>query len=254
MTPSIRTLIVDDEPLIRRGLRDRLQEISGVEIAGECANGAEAIERIFSGKIDLVLLDVQMPDIDGLEVVRQVGPERMPVVIFVTAYDEYAVRAFELNALDYLLKPFDEERLRQSIARAKEKLNSRDQEKLVVQLQTLMQARTASATPKRLTVKNGEAYEFVEIDTVDWAESANNYVQLHCGTKNYLMSETLSNLEMRLSPHGFLRVHRRHLVNPRRIVAVHRMLGGTFMLQLRNGVRVGTGRQYKDTVRQLLNV
>jgi two-component system LytT family response regulator len=164
------------------------------------------------------------------------------------------VRAFELNALDYLLKPFDESRLRQSVARAREKLDTRDQEKLVAQLQTLIQTRAAGATPKRLTVKNGEAYEFVEIDTVDWAESANNYVQLHCGTKNYLMSETLNNLEKRLGPHGFVRVHRRHLVNPRRIVAVHRMLGGTFMLQLRNGVRIGTGRQYKDTVRQLLNV
>lgn len=254
MTPSIRTLIVDDEPLIRQGLRDRLQEIDGIEMVGECTHGAEAVERILSHKIDLVLLDVQMPDIDGLEVVRQVGPERMPLVIFVTAYDEYAVRAFELNALDYLLKPFDEARLRQSVARAREKLDTRDQEKLVAQLQTLIQTRAAGATPKRLTVKNGEAYEFVEIDTVDWAESANNYVQLHCGTKNYLMSETLNNLEKRLGPHGFVRVHRRHLVNPRRIVAVHRMLGGTFMLQLRNGVRIGTGRQYKDTVRQLLNV
>lgn len=131
--------------------------------------------------------------------------------------------------------------------------NIRDQEKLVEQLQTPIHARS-STTQKRLTVKNGEAYEFVEIDTVDWAESANNYVQLHCGTKNYLMGETLNNLEKRLSPHGFVRVHRRHLVNPRRIVAVHRMLGGTFILQLRNGVRIGTGRQYKDTVRQLLNV
>ena len=253
MTPSIRTLIVDDEPLIRRDLRDRLQEIEGIEIVGECTNGAEAVERILSEKIDLVLLDVQMPDIDGLEVIRQVGPERMPLVVFVTAYDEYAVRAFELNALDYLLKPFDEERLRQSIARTREKLNTRDQERLVEQLQTLIQARSGT-TPKRLTVKNGEAYEFVDIDAVDWAESANNYVQLHCGTKNYLMGETLNNLEKRLSPHGFVRVHRRHLVNPRRVVAVHRMLGGTFMLQLRNGVRIGTGRQYKDTVRQLLNV
>jgi two-component system LytT family response regulator len=249
---QIRTLIVDDEPLIRRGLRDRLAEIDGIEIVGECANGTEAVERILSEQIDLVLLDVQMPDIDGLEVVRQVGPERMPLVIFVTAYDEYAVRAFELNALDYLLKPFDEERLRQSIARAAEKLKEQDQRALIERLQTLLTPRTASLQ-KRLTVKNDEAYEFVDIDSIDWAESANNYVQLHCGTKNYLMSETLNNLEKRLNPHGFVRVHRRHLVNARRIVAVHPMLSGTFVLQLRNGVRIGTGRQYKDTVRDLLN-
>jgi len=248
----IRALIVDDEPLIRRGLRDRLSAIDGIELVGECANGTEAIERILSDKFDLVLLDVQMPDIDGLEVIRQVGPERMPLVIFVTAYDEYAVRAFELNALDYLLKPFDEDRLRQSIARASEKLKEQDQRALIERLQTLISSRAAQ--PKRLTVKNDEAYEFVDYDSIDWVESANNYVQLHCGTKNYLMSETLNNLEKRLSPHGFLRVHRRHLVNARRVVAVHPMLGGTFVLQLRNGTRIGTGRQYKDTIRDLLNI
>jgi two-component system, LytTR family, response regulator len=248
----VRTLIVDDESLIRRGLRDRLGEIDGIEVVAECENGAEAVERILSEEIDLVLLDVQMPDIDGLEVVRQVGPERMPLVIFVTAYDEYALRAFELNAVDYLLKPFDEERLRQSIARASEKLNQQDQKALIERLQTLISTRTAH--PKRLTVKNDETYEFVDIDSIDWAESANNYVQLHCGTKNYLMSETLNNLEKRLSPHGFVRVHRCHLVNTRRIVAVHPMLSGTFVLQLRNGVRIGTGRQYKDTIRDLLNI
>ena len=248
----IRTLIVDDEPLIRRGLHDRLSEIEGIEIVGECTNGTEAIESIRSEKLDLILLDVQMPDIDGLEVVRQVGPEHMPLVIFVTAYDEYAVRAFELNALDYLLKPFDEERLRQGISRAREKLKQQDQGALVEQLQTLLNSRTNSQR-KRLTIKNDETYEFVDIESIDWAESANNYVQLHCGTKNYLMSETLNNLEKRLSPYGFLRVHRRHLVNTRRIAAVHPMMGGTFMLQLRNGTRIGTGRQYKDTIRDLIH-
>src|SRR5205814_8222331 len=165
----IRALIVDDEPLIRRGLRDRLSAIDGIELVGECANGTEAIERILSDKFDLVLLDVQMPDIDGLEVIRQVGPERMPLVIFVTAYDEYAVRAFELNALDYLLKPFDEDRLRQSIARASEKLKEQDQRALIERLQTLISSRAAQ--PKRLTVKNDEAYEFVDIDSIDWVES-----------------------------------------------------------------------------------
>src|SRR5262249_34376644 len=200
-----------------------------LEIIGECINGAEAIEHILSEKPDLVLLDVQMPDIDGLEVVRQVGPEHMPLVIFVTAYDEYAVRAFELNALDYLLKPFDEERLRQSVTRVREKLKEQDQKALVEQLQRLLSSRISSQ-PRRLTVKNDETYEFVDIDSIDWAESANNYVQLHCGTKNYLMSETLSNLEKRLSPHGFVRAHRCHLVNARRIVAVHPMLSGTFVL------------------------
>jgi two-component system LytT family response regulator len=247
----IRTLIVDDEPLIRTGIRSGLASISGVGIVGECENGAQAVQAILSERPDLVLLDVRMPDCTGLDVVRQVGVERMPMVVFVTAYDEYAIKAFEINAVDYLLKPFDEERLRNSIDRARQRLAARSQAVLTQQLQALIAARDQK-WPQRLVVKNGERYEFVAVDLIDWIESANNYVELHCGPKAYLFGETLSSLETRLDPDRFLRIHRCRIVNLSRIVAVHPMLNGAYQVQLRDGVRLGTGRQYRQAMQRLL--
>jgi two-component system, LytTR family, response regulator len=247
---KLKVLIVDDEPLIRRGIRTGLEDIVDLEVVGECGNGAEAIAAIQSNSIDLVLLDVQLPDCLGIDVVEQVGPERMPLVIFVTAYDEYAVKAFQLRALDYVLKPFDEERLQESITRARERLATGDQSALVQQLHSLVNSRKTK--PARLVIKNNEAFEFVDVAHIDWAESANNYVQLHCGTKTYLMSSTLSKLEETLSPHGFVRVHRCYLVNTACITTVHTMIHGTYVVQLHNGVRISTGRQYKDAIRSLV--
>src|SRR5580765_6848363 len=188
---KLRVLIADDEPLIRRGIRDGLQGLDGLEIAGECGNGLEAVQMILTAAPDLVLLDVQMPKCSGIEVVRQVGPERMPLVIFVTAYDEYALKAFELNAVDYLLKPFDEIRLRHAIERARQRLAVKNQATISSQLQKLLDA-SAPGWQERFVIRNGDRYEFVRGDAVDWAGSANNYVQLHCGRKPHLMSETLN--------------------------------------------------------------
>jgi two-component system, LytTR family, response regulator len=247
---KLRTLIVDDEPLIRSGIRTGLEKLDAVEIVGECGNGTEAIAAIHSKSPDLVLLDVQLPDCLGIDVVERIGPERMPLVIFVTAYDEYAVKAFQLRALDYLLKPFDEERLHESIHRAQERFETGDPSLLVQQLQSLVEARKTK--PARLVIKNNEAFDFVDVAHIDWAESANNYVQLHCGNKTYLMSSTLNKLEETLSPHGFLRVHRCYLINSARIATVHTMIHGTYVVQLHNGVRISTGRQYKDAIRTLV--
>ncbi|PYT78057.1 MAG: DNA-binding response regulator [Acidobacteria bacterium] len=248
---ALRLLIVDDEPLIRRGIRKGLANLEGVEIVGDCANGAEAIQTILSAELDLVLLDVQMPDCDGLEVIRQVGAERMPLVIFATAHDEYAVSAFEMNAVDYLLKPFDEARLRAAIARARERHAAKNREAVTQQLESLLRSATKAA-PERFVIRNGQRYEFVPADTVDWVESANNYVQLHCGPKTHLMSETLTRLEKRLDPAKFLRVHRGRIVNVSRILAVHSLMNGVFELELRNGLRITTGRQFRDAVQSLL--
>ncbi len=203
---TLRLLIVDDEALIRRGIRKALASLQTIEVCGECENGTDAIQAILETRPDLVLLDVQMPDCNGLEVVRQIGAERMPMVVFVTAYDEYAVRAFELNAVDYLLKPFDEERLKDAIGRAQQRLDARNNEKLTQQLQTLLDT-NAMTWPERFVVRNRDRYEFVAVDSVDWVESANNYVELHCGAKSHLMSDTLSRLEKRLDPRKFVRVH-----------------------------------------------
>jgi two-component system LytT family response regulator len=250
---NIRALIVDDEPLIRRGLKRALGKIEGLEIAGECGSGAQAVAVIRSSEIDVVFLDVQMPDGTGLDVVEQVGPDRMPVVVFVTAHDEYAVKAFELHAVDYLLKPFDDERLKRSVERARARLASLAQSDLVERLTSLLGAGTSPPAPARLVVKGDEKYEFVDVESIDWAESANNYVQLHCGPRTRLLNETLSRIEQRLAPHGFLRVHRCYLVNASRISAVHPMINGTYALELPGGIRVGTGRRYKDVIRTLVN-
>jgi len=248
---SLRVLIVDDEPLIRSGIRTSLSAINGIEISGECESGSQAIDAILSRRPDLVLLDVQMNDCTGLDVVRQVGPEQMPPVIFVTAYDEYAVKAFELNAVDYLLKPFDEERLRHSIQRARERIAEQKQTSLAEQLQALLDFRKQK-WPERVVVRSGERFEFVPVETIDWIESADNYVQLHCKAKEYLLGETLTNLETRLDPNRFVRVHRRRIVRISRVVAVHPMLGGTYELELQSGVRLTSGRQYKETIQALI--
>ncbi len=249
---SLRVLIVDDEPLIRLGLRSGLARIGDIEIAGECEDGEQAVEAILSARPNVVLLDVQMPGRTGLDVVREVGPERMPLVIFVTAYDEYAVTAFEMNAVDYLLKPFDEERLRRAIERARERLEGRDRAGLVQQLRALIDAKPRPWA-RRLVVKNGDRYDLVAVDSIDWIESANNYVQLHCGDRTHLMGETLSNIEKQLDPEKFARVHRCRIVNVTRVAAVHPMLHGAWELELRQGARIGTGRQYRDAVQRLLS-
>lgn len=249
----LRVLIVDDEPLIRGGIRQVLAGMPHVEIVAECGSGTEAMQLLSSRPVDLVLLDVQMPDCTGLDVVERIGPDRMPAVIFVTAYDEYAVRAFELNAVDYLLKPFDDLRLRASVERAGQRIAERHQSDLAAQLQALLDAR-ARKWPERIVVKDGERFDFVPVESIDWVESANNYVQLHCGARQHLLNESLTSLEARLNPARFLRIHRGRIVNLSRIETVHPLLGGTYALGLRGGTRLTTGRQYKDQIQSLLRL
>lgn len=247
---NLRLLIVDDEPLIRLGVRNGLAGLAGIEVVGECGSGEQAIQAILSQQIDLVLLDVQMPDCTGLDVVRQIGPQRMPMVIFVTAYDEYAVKAFEMNAVDYLLKPFDDERLRASIERARERHATRNQSALTQQLQTLLDTRREWSD--RFVVRNTDRYEFVAVESIEWIESADNYVQLHCGTKMHLLGETLTGVQEKLDPRKFQRIHRCRIVNVSRITAIHPMVNGTYSVELRNGTRLTTGRQYKDAIQGLI--
>lgn len=248
---KLRLLVVDDEPLIRRGIRKALSDLEDIEIAAECGCGTEAVEAIWSHRPDLVLLDVQMPDFSGLEVVRRIGTKNMPLTVFITAYDEYAVQAFELNAVDYLLKPFDQERFRESLERARQRIALQSQAAFAEKLEALLESKARRAA-ERLVVRNGDRYDFVPVDSIDWIESANNYVELHCGAKQYLLGETLTNLENRLDAERFLRIHRCRIVNTSRIVAVHPLLSGSYEMELRNGVRLTTGRQYKDAVQQMI--
>jgi len=248
---KLRLLIVDDEPLIRSGLRSELAKFAEVEVVGECEDGRGAITQIAALRPDVVLLDVQMADCTGLDVVRAIPADTMPMVIFITAYDEYAVKAFELNAVDYLLKPFDDQRLRKSIERACERRKDKSQEALTHQIQALLDT-TGHRWTERFVVRDGERFEFVAVESLDWVESANNYVQLHCGAKTHLMLETLSRLEQKLDPHKFVRVHRGRIVNVSRIRAAHVMLNGVYELELHGGLRLSTGRQFKDAVQSLL--
>jgi two-component system LytT family response regulator len=247
----LRLLIADDEPLIRAGMREIASRMPDVRVVGECESGAETIESLRAGGVDLVLLDVRMPDLSGLDVVCQVGPESMPMVIFVTAYDEYAVRAFELNAVDYLLKPFDEERLIAGIEKARERLLGTNHAVLIERLHALLDQRERKWT-ERLAVRNKDGFEMVLVDAIDWIESADNYVQVHCGDKAHLLSETMTGLEAKLDPARFLRVHRRRIVNIGRIAAIHTMLNGAYEIQLRHGLRLTTGRQYRDVILRLI--
>jgi len=243
----LRLLIVDDEPLVRDEIRHGLSALKEIEIADECASGKEAIAAILFQKPDLVLLDVQMHDCTGLEVVEKIGPHNMPPVIFVTAYDEYAVKAFELNAVDYLLKPFDDIRLQHSIERASERIAQQKHGLLVERLQALLETRK-DKWPERIVVRDGERFDLVPVDSIEWIESANNYVQLHCGAKSYLLSESLMHLEERLDPARFIRIHRGRIINAARVLGVRARPSSTYEVELRSGMRLTTGRQYKDAV------
>ena len=247
----LRLLIVDDEPLIRQGIRRALTGMEGLEFAGECDSGSQAIDAILSHPPDLVLLDVQMPDCTGLDVIRKIGPQNMPPVVFITAYDEYAVTAFELNAVDYLLKPFDDERLHAAVSRARQRISGNYHETLLQQLRALIETKE-QRSPDRFVVREGDRLEFVPVDAVDWIESANNYVVLHCGSKHHVLAGTLTNLDKTLNPKKFLRIHRCRIVNISRVAGARPFLSGTYQLELQNGTRLGTGRQYKDAIRQLI--
>lgn len=246
---TLRLLIVDDEALIRAGIRHDLSDMEGVSVAGECGSVAEAVEAIRRGHFDLVLLDVQMPDGTGFDVIRTVEPELMPAVVFVTAYDNYAIQAFEVNAVDYLLKPFDDLRLREAIERVRGRL-SRPAD-LRRHLEALLEAR-GEQWPRRLVVRTADRFDFVPVETIDWIESANNYTILHCRAKDYLHGENLTALGRLLDPGKFVRVHRSHMVNTERIVGVNAIAGGVYELELKGGAMVGTGRQYSGRIRKLI--
>jgi len=248
---NLRLLIVDDEPVIRLGIRSGIAKIGGIEIVGECETGAQAIESILSGRPDVVFLDMRLPDSTGLDVVEHVGPQHMPLVVFVTAYDAYAVQAFELNAVDYLLKPFDQKRLQKTVERVRERWAARGHAKIAGQVRALLEQRPSTRS-RRIVVRNGGRYEFVPVETIDWIESANNYVQLHCGGKTHLLSETLGGLEQKLAPETFLRIHRCRIVNISRITAIQPAFDETYEVELRGGVRLTSGRQFKKAVQELI--
>ena len=252
MTGPIRALIVDDEPLARAHLRNLLAADPEVVVSGECGNGGDAVDVIARETPDLVFLDIQMPELDGFEVIERVGPDRMPVVVFVTAYDEYALKAFEAHALDYVMKPVNRARFHDAVARAKHRVRTERGGDLREPLAQLMDYLGGQKYLDRLAIRSDGRIVFLKTEYIDWIEAADDHVKLHVGTKTYLHRDTLGRLEQRLSPAAFLRIHRSTIVNIERIRELQPWFQGDYVLILADGTRLTSGRSYRDRVRQLV--
>jgi len=255
---KIRALIVDDEPLAREGILMRLKQAPDVEVIGECGNGREAVTVIRREVPDLVFLDIQMPRLDGFGVVEAVGVKHMPHVIFVTAYDEHALRAFEVSALDYLLKPIDGKRFFEALERARDRIHGKNLEAISAQLHKMMAALQAERKYlERLSIKStgksGGRITFLGVDEIDWIGAADNYVQVHAGRESHLLHATMSSLENRLDPNKFLRIHRSTIVNVERIKELHPMFHGEYQVVLKDGTQLTSGRGYRGNLQRLLN-
>jgi two-component system LytT family response regulator len=244
---KIRVLVADDEPLARERLRTLLSGEDWLELVAECHDGMQAIEAIPRLQPDLVFLDVQMPGATGFDVISRVGPARMPLVVFVTAFDRYALRAFDVHALDYLLKPFDRERFQQAIARARQQLERRSSGDFERRLLELVQdLKPATNRMERFVIKAGGRVFFVRADEIDWIEAAGNYVKLHVGTDAHLFRETMNALEAQLDPDVFFRIHRSHIVNIERVKELQPWFNGEYVVFLRSGTRLTLSRGYRE--------
>lgn len=250
----IRVLIVDDEPLAREGILMRLKPETDIEVIGECRNGREAVSSILRDAPDLVFLDIQMPRMDGFAVVEAIGSKRMPHVIFVTAYDEHALRAFEVHALDYLLKPIDGARFHLALERARDRIRGKNLTAIAEQLQQMMAALKGEKDYiERLSIKTAGRISFLNVDEIDWIEAADNYVQVHAGSATHLLLATMTSLENRLNPQQFLRIHRSVIVNLKRIKELHPMFHGEYRVILQDSTQLTSGRSYSKNLQKFLN-
>ncbi|MBI1851280.1 MAG: response regulator transcription factor [Planctomycetes bacterium] len=248
----LNVLIADDEPLAREGLRMLLSKDPDVSAIHEAKNGREAVTAIRERRPDLVFLDVQMPETDGFAVVREVGVSRMPATVFVTAHDRYAISAFEINAIDYLLKPVTEARFAQALERAKARLGSKETGDASRQILSLLET---LASPQRflerLAVRSAGKTVFVDVKDVDWIAAAENYVELHCGKASHLLHVAMNTLEKSLDPEMFLRVHRSTIVNVKRIQSLQPAAHGEYVITLRTGAELQSGRTYHEKLKVL---
>jgi len=258
---KIRTLVVDDEPLARRNLRVLLDEDADVEVVGEARSGAEALSAIREHAPDLVFLDIQMPEMDGFGVLENIEAERMPVIVFVTAFDRYALRAFEFHALDYLLKPFDDARFEKALRQAKQQVEQRDIKDLSHRLIALLAGRDAkpaeqpvasSAYLTRLLIKSSGRVSFLKTDDVDWIGAEDYYVKLHVGRKNHLLRETMNDMEAKLDPAKFVRVHRSSIVNVDRIRELQQHVNGEYLVVLQDGTELKLSRSRREQLQNML--
>ena len=249
----IRVLIVDDEPLARERINDLLRSDPQIDIVGQCSNGAEAISAVRKLAPDLLLLDIEMPEKDGFAVLESIPPDQMPAVIFVTAYDQYAVRAFEVYALDYLLKPFDRERFERALGRAKAQvLGEKNGDVSLRILAALDEIKTRHVYLERLVIKTNGHVFFLKTDEIDWIEAEGNYVRLHTSKESYLLRDTISALEAQLDPKKFLRVHRSAIVNIDRVQEMQPWFHGEYRIILKGGAQLTLSRSYREKLHELL--
>lgn len=248
----IKTLIVDDEPLARERVKRFLRDEHDIEIIGECSNGKEAIVSIKEKKPDLVFLDIQMPEKNGFDVIRSLGTKNLPTVVFVTAYDQYALQAFDVHAQDYLLKPFTRERIHRAVGRAREQIERRRgggmDERLLALLSDLKHEKKYL---ERLVVKTTGRVFFLKSDEIDWIEAAGNYVKLHSGRESHMIRETMNGIEAKLDPDKFLRIHRSTVVHIDRIKELHPMFSGDYAVILRDGTELALSRNYRERFLEL---
>jgi two-component system LytT family response regulator len=250
---TIRVLVADDQPMARERLVSLLAAEPGVELAGTASSGPETVECIRQVSPDLVFLDLQMPGMDGFKVIEEVGVDRMPPTVFVTAYDEYAVRAFEVQALDYLLKPFGRQRFQSALGRARRHLQRERQGEMAGRLAELLRTgRPAVASRERLLVKAGGRVSFVDVEQIDWVEAEGNYVRIHAGGQVHLMRETMNGLVASIGPQRFFRIHRSRIVNIARVKELLIAGGGDYQVVLSDGTRLGLSRLYRDALQQQL--
>ncbi len=260
MTDTVRTLIVDDEPLARRRLRRLLDARADIEVIGECSDGREAVDQITSQRPDLLLLDIRMPDLDGFGVLGEIPQDERPLILFVTAHDDRTLDAFGVAAVDYLLKPFDQERFDAAIDRALERHEQRDAQESWRRVKSLLDARGSSVPsttrrktpPTRFSVRQGERIRFVELSDIEWFEAAGSYVRAHTASGASLVKTSLKELETQLADEGFVRIHRTSLVRSTSVVELHPLFHGEYEVRTRLGARLKLSRTYRGSLERLM--
>lgn len=245
----IKVLIVDDEPLARALIIELLKGFEEFQVIGECSNGKEALKFIKRNSPDLVFLDIQMPEMDGFLVLKEIQDETLPAIIFVTAYDQYAIRAFDFHAVDYLLKPFSQTRFEKALLRAEERIleHSPGDDITRRQISSLLENYQNQAAPlKRLFLKDRGKIVLLDPETINWIEADDKYIRLHTSEKKYLIRQTLNAVESELDPHVFARVHRSYIVNLTRVSELHPMFNGEYVLVLGDGTKLTLSRNYRE--------
>ncbi len=250
---KIRTVLVEDEPLARERLRSLLDEQPDIEVVAEAADGNTAVQVINEAQPELLFLDVNIPERDGFGVLESLGSATPPVVIFVTAYDQFAVQAFEAHALDYILKPFDEDRFATALRRARDSVRRHQAGELDQRLQALLDAVGTARPADRLAVKEGGRIIFLRTAEIDWIGAEGNYARLHVGKRTHLMRETMTSLESRLDPARFLRIHRSTIVNIDGIAELEPLFQGDYVVILRDGTRLTSSRGYRSNLQAFMS-